>query len=890
MNVKAFICLFTFALFGLASGEKKMRYFIPHSHDDLGWVKTIDEYYNDSVRSIFDTVLTALEENPENMPYSKKRKFIYSEVGFLKKYLEEDPSKSEEKKERIRKLIKTKQWEFINGGMSQSDSACPHYEDIAENYFYGLSYLGRNFKESSKAGWQIDPFGHSTTLIYLARLLGMNHTVLNRIGDETKEQMGRDQELEFTMNFPDGNSSTIHVTTFMYIAPPGIDCDIGCTEADFNKQKLDSFLSDFDQKYKYSPWYPLGHDFSYSDAVTKFKFLDYALDQYDDLQFSLFSNYLADFNSKSKDLKNKDSDFFVYKEGNGDTWSGYFTTKPRLKYKIRRLGKLLRSLRSLFFVVLNHKGKFEYVSDLLDISEDFGIFLHHDAITGTAKRYVDEDYFARMEVLEKRMAAYFSMADGEVMTCDYNDMETGKSACVLSELVNNKEMYVNLFNPSHINRTEELVELVIPKSDYQVVLRKEGDSSEGIEFDSVSNGVYTSLYFKADFAAFSLSRYSLTLVNKQDKAENSEKHVKSTNKGKSLLESSFELSDWNVQVNSDEILLTSKSIDSLVNKLSFSYLNSDKSGAYILKYTNPQFKPYNKFVTCNVVKGKYTDILVIEGDRVNVRLIFAHNTQDTYEVRSYIHNDDLFKEGVDVILNIENPALNTSKFMTDSNGLFEMTRTVQNTLESSVFPVTTYIKVEDEQTGGNLTVFVDRAEGGTSLSKGRVSLYIQRSTCADDNKGVGEFVEVHEDIITRHTVLNSTKDQHSGRFIDISNQIDVPLTHLWSKVKTQRNLSQPSLYENSTNQLRLNVDLIDESSFFVRIQNLNRYSPYDSAQTYRDFIKSIYGDYDIVQVGFDYLFDHSGTRKIISNGDENLFLKPLEFKTFLLKQKEKNIL
>ncbi len=32
--------------------------------------------------------------------------------------------------------------------------------------------------------------------------------------------------------------------------------------------------------------------------------------------------------------------------------------------------------------------------------EHFGVFLHHDAITGTAKRKVDEDYFKRIKEIE----------------------------------------------------------------------------------------------------------------------------------------------------------------------------------------------------------------------------------------------------------------------------------------------------------------------------------------------------------------------------------------------------------------------------------------------------------------------------------------------------------
>lgn len=64
----------------LASINSTPSHIVPHTHDDLGWNWTIGEYYNNSVRSIFTTVLSSLEKNPN-------RKFVYSEVGFLKIFL-----------------------------------------------------------------------------------------------------------------------------------------------------------------------------------------------------------------------------------------------------------------------------------------------------------------------------------------------------------------------------------------------------------------------------------------------------------------------------------------------------------------------------------------------------------------------------------------------------------------------------------------------------------------------------------------------------------------------------------------------------------------------------------------------------------------------------------
>lgn len=57
------------------------------------------QYYNDRVRNIFNTVIESLLQN-------SKRKFVYSEVGYLKIYLNEDLNTREEKMNKIKQLIK----------------------------------------------------------------------------------------------------------------------------------------------------------------------------------------------------------------------------------------------------------------------------------------------------------------------------------------------------------------------------------------------------------------------------------------------------------------------------------------------------------------------------------------------------------------------------------------------------------------------------------------------------------------------------------------------------------------------------------------------------------------------------------------------------------------
>lgn len=48
-------------------------FIVPHSHCDLGWLKTPQQYYEEEVRYIYDAVVKALRTNPS-------RRFTFVEV------------------------------------------------------------------------------------------------------------------------------------------------------------------------------------------------------------------------------------------------------------------------------------------------------------------------------------------------------------------------------------------------------------------------------------------------------------------------------------------------------------------------------------------------------------------------------------------------------------------------------------------------------------------------------------------------------------------------------------------------------------------------------------------------------------------------------------------
>jgi alpha-mannosidase len=130
---------------------------VPHTHDDTGWLMTVDQYYYKEVFYILDTVTEELAHNPD-------RKFIYVETGFLARWWHQV---SDERKELFKKLVKRGQLEFINGGWCMHDEASPHFFQMVDQTTRGHQFLLRNFGVAPRVTWQIDPFGHSNTQAWL---------------------------------------------------------------------------------------------------------------------------------------------------------------------------------------------------------------------------------------------------------------------------------------------------------------------------------------------------------------------------------------------------------------------------------------------------------------------------------------------------------------------------------------------------------------------------------------------------------------------------------------------------------------------------------------------------------------------------------------------------
>ena len=115
------LCLTPFSLsFDCNSKDEKLQvHLVPHTHNDVGWLKTVDEYFyggnksiqDAAVQYILDTVMTELQKDPN-------RTFIYVEIAFFSRWWNQQ---SEAMKQTVRGLVSNKQLEFINGGWCMND-------------------------------------------------------------------------------------------------------------------------------------------------------------------------------------------------------------------------------------------------------------------------------------------------------------------------------------------------------------------------------------------------------------------------------------------------------------------------------------------------------------------------------------------------------------------------------------------------------------------------------------------------------------------------------------------------------------------------------------------------------------------------------------------------
>ncbi|GLV45785.1 Lysosomal alpha-mannosidase II [Carabus blaptoides fortunei] len=740
---------------------------VPHTHDDVGWLKTVDQYYYGArnyiqkagVQYILDSVIEALLENP-------KRRFIYVETAFLWKWWQEN---SAENRDKLKYLVNNGQLEIVGGGWSMNDEAASHYQSIIDQFTWGFRKLEDTLGKCAcpKIGWQIDPFGHSRETASLFSQFGFDGLFFARLDyrDRLSRLHNKTAEMLWQGSQSLGPSSQLFTSILYnhYSAPPGFCFDVLCSDdsivenqnsPEYNaERKARAFLSFVKQQASYYKTnniiITMGDDFHYQDALYYFKNLDKLISAVNKLQtktkvfYSSPSCYIKALNEANQRWSVKTDDFFPYASDAHAYWTGYYTSRPTSK-RFERIGNNFLQVSKQLAALT---GLEDSVAGLDPLREAMGVMQHHDAITGTEKQHVADDY-ARIisEALDSA-----SVGTTAALRKLQEIPEVNMHSCLLMNISQcywtdddfGNLMSITVYNPlsrpvSHYVRIplQNPQENYFIDAEYQIVPIFE----RILNIPGRTSKARAELVFKAEsIPALGFKTYSLKSSRSRPSFSNKDVELQFYNSGhlKSAL-----LGGQEVPLSQNFLYYRSANGNNVI-------ASNRSSGAYVFR---PQ-KQYASNVTRNVKTVKYIGPLVEEyhqtfNDWIG-QVIRKYKDEDYVEFQWIVGPIPVEDEiGKEIITRFTSDIKSKGVFFTDSNGREMIKRvrghrdtfnlTHEEPVSENYYPVTSKILIKDESTGMKMAVLNDRAQGGSSLHDGQIELMVHRRLLNDDWFGVAE--------------------------------------------------------------------------------------------------------------------------------------------------------
>ena len=144
------------------------------------------------------------------------------------------------------------------------------------------------------------------------------------------------------------------------------------------------------------------------------KLIAYFNEHYTDmtLHYSTPSHYIEDLQRENIKWPTKYDDMFPYADGPDAFWSGFFSCWANDKSYIRRGSHSLHSANKLYALkVIQQDVEDQTIKDVLkakyELMDAMGVNQHHDAVTGTGKQAVADEYAQRVfKAMEKNNQVY----------------------------------------------------------------------------------------------------------------------------------------------------------------------------------------------------------------------------------------------------------------------------------------------------------------------------------------------------------------------------------------------------------------------------------------------------------------------------------------------------
>ncbi|XP_072954939.1 alpha-mannosidase [Typha angustifolia] len=787
---------------GIVSGKLNVH-LVPHSHDDVGWLKTIDQYYvgsNNSIQgacvmNVLDSVVDALRKDPN-------RKFVFAEQAFFQRWWVEQNEKIQDV---VKKLVDSGQLEFINGGWCMHDEATVHYIDMIDQTTLGHRMIKNQFNKVPRVGWQIDPFGHSAVQGYLLGAeLGFDSVHFARIDYQDRQNRKVDKSLEViwrgSRTF--GSSSQIFASTFPvhYSPPTGFGFEVF---DDFVPVQDDHLLYDYNVEQRVNDFinaaitqanvtrtnhimWTMGDDFQYQYAESWFRQMDKLIHYVnkDDRVHALYSTpsiYTDAKNAANESWPLKYDDYFPYADSSNAYWTGYYTSRPTFKRYIRMLSGYYLAARQIEFLVRTSSGLF---TD--GLGDALGIAQHHDAVTGTAKQHTTNDYAKRLFYGASKAEEGVNFA----LTCLTSSNGPCSSSAKFSqcnllnisycpsteeEISAEKSLIVVAYNPLGWNRSDLIR---IPVNDNQLVVRdSEGTvlETQFVEVDNVTRNI-RKLYVKAYLGVSSNEAPKYWLIFQASLPPmgwNSYFISKAAGKGfirNGYISTLTSPENGTVIVGHGPLTLSFSSRTGQLERMSNyatgvdlpiqqTYLwygssggdaDPQASGAYIFRPNGAPPTFASRSVSLKVLRGPLVDEVHQQFNSWIYQVTRLYKNKDHAEVEytiGPIPTDDGI--GKEVVTRLTANMVTNGTFYTDTNGRDFLKRVrdhrddwnlqVTQPVAGNYYPVNLGVYVMDGKS--ELSVLIDRAVGASSIQDGEIEIMLHRRLLFDDARGVGEALD-----------------------------------------------------------------------------------------------------------------------------------------------------
>ncbi|XP_018421620.1 PREDICTED: lysosomal alpha-mannosidase [Nanorana parkeri] len=760
---------------------------IPHTHNDVGWLKTVDQYYygglnniqHAGVQYILDSVVPQLLADP-------KRRFIYVESAFFWRWWREQ--KVPVQKDVVH-LLQEGRLEFINGGWSMNDEAATHYNAIIDQMTLGLQFLQNVFGECGRprVAWHIDPFGHSREQASLFAQMGFDGFFFGRLDYQDKVNRENTQQMEMIwrasddLEAPNADLFT-GVLPNGYNPPEGFCWDQLCSDApimddpqmeDYN---ADVMLTNFIKAVNaQAPNYrtkhiamTMGSDFQYENAIPWFKNMDKLINLVNAEQsngskvnvvYSTPSCYLSALNRANLSWPVKMDDFFPYADGAHMFWTGYFTSRPGFKGYERLSNNFLQVCNQLEALAGSAAIHGPYgTSSSLELRQAMGVAQHHDAVTGTAKQHVNDDYALRLFKGWKACQVVVSNALSSLMGTKENFAFCNLlniSVCPSTEA--SKTFSVLIYNPL-ARAVTQYVRLPVNGTLYAV----KGPAGESIASEVVPVSKFTKdvrrdkgyaereLVFPGQIPALGFSKFTVEKVSAPERFLGTK-----VKKNPTSIENKF----YRVTFDPDTGLISNiqnleKQISLPVNQSYYWYNassgnedSSQTSGAYIFRPNQSEPISISQNVRSYLVKNSLVQEVYQNFSAWCSQVVRLYSDQKYLELEwtvGPIPRRD--SNGKEVISRFDTNLQTDGLFYTDANGrqILQRRRNSRDTwafkqtepVAGNYYPVNSRIFIKDKNI--QLTVLTDRSQGGSSIVDGSMELMVHRRLLYDDFRGVGE--------------------------------------------------------------------------------------------------------------------------------------------------------